>query len=46
MFKGSVRGFPTYMVVEKENGEVVSKKELPLASRKKEDIIKSAEKLP
>ena len=46
MFKGSVRGFPTYMVVEKENGEVVSKKELPLASRKKEDIIKSVEKLP
>ena len=46
MFKGAVRGFPTYMVVEKENGEVVSKKELPLASRKKEDIVKSVQKLP
>ena len=46
MFKGAVRGFPTYMVVHKEAGEVVSKKELPLASRSKDDIIKAAEKLP
>ena len=45
LFKGSVKGFPTYMVVTKVNGEVTSKKELPLSSRKKEGILDAASKL-
>ena len=37
-FKGKVQGFPTYMGVMKENGNVVDMKELPVSDRSAESI--------
>ena len=37
-FKGKVQGFPTYMGVMKENGNVVDMKEIPVSDRSSESI--------
>jgi thiol-disulfide isomerase/thioredoxin len=44
-FKGKVKGFPTYMTVLKENGEVKSLEELLVQSRSKEGILEAAKEL-
>lgn len=44
-FKGKVQGFPTYMTVVKENGEVKSIDELLVQSRTKEGILDAAKEL-
>ena len=44
-FKGKVQGFPTYMTVVKENGEVKSMDELLVQSRTKEGILDATKEL-
>ena len=44
-FKGKVKGFPTYMTVVKENGEVKSMDELLVQSRSKEGILEATKEL-
>ena len=44
-FKGKVQGFPTYMTVVKENGEVKSMDELIVQSRTKEGIMDASREL-
>lgn len=44
-FKGKVKGFPTYMKVVKENGEVKSMDELLVQSRSKEGILEATKEL-
>jgi len=44
-FKGKVKGFPTYMTVMKENGEVKSIDELLVQSRSKEGILEATKEL-
>jgi len=44
-FKGKVQGFPTYMTVVKENGEVKSMDELLVQSRTKEGIMNATKEL-
>jgi thiol-disulfide isomerase/thioredoxin len=46
IFKKQVRGFPTYMVVGKQNGEIVGMQELKVQNRQKETILEASKALP
>jgi len=45
MFKGKVRGFPTYMVVMKSGGNVTGMTELQVKSRSAQDVMAAAKAL-
>ena len=44
-FKSVVRGFPTYMTVVKDNGNVISMEELRIQDRDKDSILNAAKSL-
>ena len=44
-FKEHIQGFPTYMYIKKENGNVIRMDELEVQSRSSEDILSAAKEL-